>query len=231
MTDYPDFREGVPDLPHQTMRGLAGEKVWTEFLRQSYQRWHPPGDILLRQGEGGTHVLAVLSGLAKVERTERNGSVAVLAFRGPGELLGELAVMGWGGRLASVTTLTRCDVAVMHEAAFVKFIQDYDLLPVLARFAQGRQRESTPQGGDLLLRLAATLVHVADLLVRSGSNPHQTLELPLKRVELARFFGVSRNTVTNRLGDLAPYRVRVSRMCILIEDLATLRRAVALLAG
>ncbi|GAA2719419.1 MULTISPECIES: Crp/Fnr family transcriptional regulator [Streptomyces] len=219
----PDRESPIP--PALTMRELVSEETWADFRRQSFERPHPRGDVLLQQGDDGTHVLAVLCGLTKVEHTARNGSVNLLAFRGPGELLGELATMGRCGRLASVTTLSRCRVAVMHAAAFTKFVTDHDLYPALLHFAQARLRESTPDGAGLGQRLAATLVRVADMLVASGNDAGRPLVLPLRRRELASYLVTHRNNVSDQLRELRRFGVRGHRSSIVVEDLSALRQA------
>ncbi|MFC7623148.1 cyclic nucleotide-binding domain-containing protein [Microlunatus sp. GCM10028923] len=61
---------------------------------------------MLRQGDPGTHVLVLLSGVVKIVRFEADGRVRLLAFRGPGEVVGELAVQDDGSRLADVVAMT-----------------------------------------------------------------------------------------------------------------------------
>ncbi|AXG82663.1 Crp/Fnr family transcriptional regulator [Streptomyces paludis] len=215
------------------MRRLVGESVWAELLALCYQRHHVAGSTLLRQGERGTHVLAVHSGVAKVIRRERNGDLKLLAFRGPGEILGEVAVLDDGMRSASVQTISDCVVGVMGKKDFLQFVTTHDLFPVLVRYALTRLRESdlARSGGDVLGRLAAVLV---DLAVSSG-NPAteptnstesgRSVELDLTRSELAQYLGTSRNTVTAALADLEYAEVRAARKRIVISDLSALRRA------
>jgi CRP-like cAMP-binding protein len=82
------------------------------MLEQSFERRHPVGDTLLRQGEPGTHVLALRSGVVKVTRRERSGDLTLLAFRGPGELLGEVAVLDDAVRSASVEAISHCSARI-----------------------------------------------------------------------------------------------------------------------
>ncbi|GAB2824745.1 Crp/Fnr family transcriptional regulator [Streptomyces daliensis] len=216
----------------QTLRDLVGDAVWTDLVADAVERRHPVGSVLLRQGEPGTHVLAVLGGVAKVLRHERNGDVTLLAFRGPGELLGEVAVLDDGVRLATVEALTECSVAVLSKAEFTRFASRYELFPVLVRYALTRLRESDEArgGGDVLARLAATLVRLADISRDTGRRSGEPLELALTRNELAQYLRTSRNTVTAKLAELEPGTVRAHRMRVVVEDLDALRRTAAALA-
>ncbi|UCM89248.1 Crp/Fnr family transcriptional regulator [Streptomyces marincola] len=224
-------------MANPTLRDFVGEKVWHDLLERAFDRWHPARTVLMRQGEPGTHVLAVRSGVAKVLRAERNGELTVLAFRGHGELLGEIAVIGGGGRLAGVETLTRACVAVINKPDFLRFVTEHDLSPALTRYALARLSESdrARSCGDVLQRLAAVLVHVAEISrdpADGGGDAdrgHEPIELALTRQELAQYLRTSRNTVTAHLGALAAHGVRAGRGRVVVADLPALRRvAVAL---
>ncbi|MEV5239711.1 Crp/Fnr family transcriptional regulator [Streptomyces cinnamoneus] len=217
---------GSPVAPTHTMRQLVGERVWSELIHHSHERPHRRGDVLLQQGADGTHVLALLAGLTKVEIRERNGSVKLLAFRGPGELLGEMAAIGGGGRLASVTSLSPCQVAVMKEADFAEFASKNNLHPIVMRFTAERFRESIPNGEALRYRLVTALVRVADILIESGIGTQGRIVLPLRMQDLACHLGVHRNTVSDRLKELEDTGVEVIRRTgIVIDDLPALRCA------
>ncbi|MFJ9469418.1 Crp/Fnr family transcriptional regulator [Streptomyces caniferus] len=224
---------GAPDPSGRTLRRLVGDTVWTEMLEQSFGRRHPVGDTLLRQGEPGTHVLALRSGVAKVIRRERSGELTLLAFRGPGELLGEVAVLDDDVRSASVQAISQCSVAVLSKTEFLRFATDHDLFPVLVRYALGRLRESDRArgGGDSLARLAASLVNLADISGHSALSPGRRLEFALTRDELAQHLRVSRNTVTACLSELESLHVHTGRKRIFIDDLPALRQATAGLPG
>ncbi|MFB7667553.1 Crp/Fnr family transcriptional regulator [Kitasatospora sp. NPDC056138] len=215
----------------QTLRHLTGDVLWDGMLAAAYERRHPIGSTLLRQGEPGTHVLALRAGVAKVIRQERSGDLTLLAFRGPGELLGEVAVLDGGVRSASVQAISDCSVAVLSGAAFLRFVTDHHLFPVMVRYALGRLRESDlARGGrDVVARLSAALVNLAEVSAESPSPRHEHIELALTREELAQYLGVSRNTVTAGLAELGALRVQSGRKRIVIGDLSALRHAASML--
>lgn len=158
--------EGGEAAPaRRSLRDFTGEEVWADLLERSFERRHPAGTVLLRQGEPGTHVLAVVTGVAKVIRRERSGDLSLLAFRGPGELLGEVAVLDDGVRSANVESISPCVVGVLGKADFLSFVGDRGLFPTLVRYALTRLRESDEArgGGDIRVRLAAALVYLIDI--------------------------------------------------------------------
>ncbi|MER7755309.1 Crp/Fnr family transcriptional regulator [Kitasatospora sp. NPDC097643] len=223
----------VPDSLGRTLRHLMGDAVWNGMLSGAFERRHALGDTLLRQGEPGTHVLALLGGVAKVIRRERSGELTLLAFRGPGELLGEVAVLDDGVRSASVQAISDCSVAVLAKDAFLRFVTDQDLFPVMVRYALGRLRESdlARGGGGVVARLATALVGLAELSAGRVGGPRQGVELALTRDELAQYLGVSRNTVTAGLAELGSFQVHAGRKHIVLGDLPALRSAVVALRG
>ncbi|WP_329576406.1 Crp/Fnr family transcriptional regulator [Kitasatospora sp. NBC_01250] len=202
-----------------------GDALWDGMLAEAYERRHPIGSTLLRQAEPGTHVLALLAGVAKVIRQERSGDLTLLAFRGPGEVLGEVAVLDDGVRSANVQAISDCSVAVLSKATFLRFVTEHDLFPVMVRYALGRLRESdlARGGGDIVARLSAALVTLAEVSVSTGPQ-HTGIELALTRDELAQYLGVSRNTVSAGLVELGHRKVHSARKRIVIGDLAALRQ-------
>lgn len=60
----------------------------------------PAGKVLMRQGETGHEMFLIARGRVQVER---NGQV--IAERGPGSSMGEIALLSEGQRTATVTTL------------------------------------------------------------------------------------------------------------------------------
>ncbi|WP_405967260.1 Crp/Fnr family transcriptional regulator [Streptomyces sp. NBC_00015] len=220
--------EAMPS--RRSLRDFTGENVWADLLDHSFERRHPAGSVLLRQGEPGTHVLAVVTGVAKVIRQERNGDLSLLAFRGPGELLGEVAVLDDGVRSANVESISPCVVGVMGKAEFLAFVSRHGLFPMLVRYALTRLRESDEArgGGDVRARLAAVLVHLIDISAQPyfAHGAGGPVELALTRHELAQHLGTSRNTVTAALNALASCGVRAGRRRIIVDDLQALRLTV-----
>lgn len=68
------------------------------------------GDVVVRQGEEGDQVFGVVRGQLKAVRITADGAEVILSIMGPGELFGEVAVLGGGQRSASVVSLTSSDL-------------------------------------------------------------------------------------------------------------------------
>ncbi len=73
----------------------------------------PAGQVLMREGQTGGEMFIVASGRLTVER---NG--AHIADRGPGDVVGEIALLSEGPRTATVTTTEPCQLFVLGHREF-----------------------------------------------------------------------------------------------------------------
>src|SRR4051795_5788451 len=72
------------------------------LVRRGVPRSFPRGQALLHVGQVPDRVLLLREGRVKVETTTAAGRSVVLAVRGPGELVGELAALDERPRSASI---------------------------------------------------------------------------------------------------------------------------------
>lgn len=72
-----------------------------------------PGEVLLRQGDRGREFILVAQGKVRIER---NGQV--IAHRGAGEFIGEMALLDGKPRSATVITEEPSTLLVVHWAQF-----------------------------------------------------------------------------------------------------------------
>src|SRR5690242_21928557 len=83
------------------------------------------GDVLVREGESTTFVVLLLAGCAKVTATTADGGRALLAVRGAGEFVGELAGLDGRPRSATVTAVGELHTRVIGRAEFRRFLLDH----------------------------------------------------------------------------------------------------------
>ncbi|EKX67559.1 Crp/Fnr family transcriptional regulator [Streptomyces ipomoeae] len=205
----------------RTLRDLVSDEAWAGLTRYPC-RTYPAAKTLLWQGRHGTHVLALISGMVKVVRTDRDGRQRLLAFRGPGEILGEMALQHGGERLADVRTMSECKASVVLAEDFHRLVHDHQLAYPLAVLASSRLREQTEVvDGAVHERLAMALLRLVKVSggVRSFS---------LTREELAQHIGVSRDTVSKALTHLGPGQVQFARNRIHVTSVEALRRTLGL---
>ncbi|WKU43875.1 Crp/Fnr family transcriptional regulator [Streptomyces sp. VNUA116] len=187
----------------RSFKDLVSDEAWAELT--AYPSWpYAPDRTLLHQGDPGTHVLALTDGLVKVVREDRDGRERLLAFRGPGEILGEMAIQERGVRLAAVRTMSKCTASVIPADSFRRFVRGHQLAQPLAVLASSRLREQTEiHDGAVHQRLAVALIRLVEV---SGTD-----SLTLTREELAQHIGVGRKAVSKALDCLGPGLVKAGK--------------------
>ncbi|WP_243774790.1 Crp/Fnr family transcriptional regulator [Actinomadura barringtoniae] len=82
------------------------------------------GEVICREGRPAEHVTVLISGWARVWVNEPDGSRDI-AFRGPGDLVGERAVMLVRSRSAMVTAETEICAMQVRAQSFLLFLADH----------------------------------------------------------------------------------------------------------
>ncbi|MFI6449626.1 Crp/Fnr family transcriptional regulator [Kitasatospora sp. NPDC050543] len=183
--------------PHET---VIGEQLWSKLRKLAPERLRPARSMLLRQGDPGTQVILLASGSTLVTLAGAHGQRTLLAVRGAGELLGELAVLDAQPRSASVIAAEPCRVHIIPAPDFLAFVQRYDLLASLLRHAIARVREAETVRLEMAtapvpVRLAAALSR----LVQAASQVGSQHVVRLTQTELSQLIGASRNGVGSAL--------------------------------
>src|SRR5215510_10048923 len=198
-------------------------EVWQALLASGTVRRYDKGEVLMRQGDPGSHVLALTVGRVKVTRVDPDGNELVLAIRGPGELVGEMAVLGYTARSATVTALASCVTYMLASANFLRIVREKRVEGTLLRHVIARYRESEDARADLagltaMQRMAKVLFRFATVV--NGEHP----ELDLSQEELAGATGLSRASVAAALATFRQQGLIVTgRRSLVISDLAKLR--------
>ncbi|MFE2032836.1 Crp/Fnr family transcriptional regulator [Streptomyces scopuliridis] len=207
---------------------MLSDEAWRELLGQGTTRTFRERSVMLRQGSAGTHLLALTDGLAKVVCREPGGVVTWLAFRGPGDLLGEVSVFNGTPRTAEVVSLTPCTAVVLEAERFRRFVERRGLVVDLMRQALSRLRESDAHRTELLtlpvvVRLARALLRLVELTA-PGAESDVVRLTGLSQEEIAQAIGVTRNAAITGLQRLRESgAVETARRAIVIKDMKVLR--------
>jgi CRP/FNR family cyclic AMP-dependent transcriptional regulator len=184
------------------LRQLAEEDA-DELLRRARRRAYPAQTTILRAGAAGHDVLVVLKGRVRLVASGADQREVVLAIRGPGELVGEMAALGAERRSASAVALDRVEAGVLGGDEFRTFLLEHpDVSLVVIRMLVRRLAVSTRDlidqaTQDSLGRVAKRLLELADDLGTPAGGGH--VELSLTQDELARWTGATRETVSRSL--------------------------------
>lgn len=177
------------------------------LLARGVRRSFGPDEMLHRQGDPASHVFIVVRGWCRVSATNLAGQVSLLALRGPGDVLGDLAAINGWPRTASVATIDLVEVMQLTGPAFVDAVlSDPDIslgllrnLSVRLQAAHAARIELASL--DVSRRLAR---HLLRLAAEHGATTPTGLviEIPLTQQDLADRLGSSRRAVSRALGVL-----------------------------
>ena len=226
-------------MTEQSILHPRGEGFWAKLSssdaralqERSVRRTFVRGQALFYEGQVADRILILRAGRVKITSTIASGREVILAFLGPGELLGELAAIDGHPRSASVVALELVEALALTLDDFNAFLFQHpsaglSLLQVLSR----RLREADAKriefaARDTLGRVAARLLELCD---RFGEQQGQQIEvaLPLSQEELAGWAGASLESVARALQTMRALRwVETRRRNIRVLDIAALRRA------
>ncbi|KUL54479.1 MULTISPECIES: Crp/Fnr family transcriptional regulator [unclassified Streptomyces] len=166
-----------------------------------------PRRELLHQHEPSAHVLFIVQGWTKVTASAANGYEALLALRGPGDIIGESAALTGRPRSATVTALEPVRAVAVELKDFTALLSrspaiSFALLGLTAdrtRAADRRRLEFASM--SVKERFAVLLL---DLARTHGRRIDKGIELavPLSKQELAGSVGASREMVQRLLREL-----------------------------
>ncbi|MGW5865916.1 Crp/Fnr family transcriptional regulator [Streptomyces sp. NPDC055239] len=198
---------------------------------------YPGRGVIMRQDEPSAHVLLLLQGWTKVTATAANGYEALLALRGPGDIIGEGASLSGRGRSATVTALEQVEAVAIEESRFTRFLTGSPQVALkLLGLATDRQRSTDRRRLEWAAlavreRLAVLLL---DLVRTHGIRTDEGIELtvPLSQQEFAGSVGASREAVARLLKELRDRKVVVtSRRRIIVVRPDILRRIAGIGSG
>ena len=218
------------ELREDTMRALADRSV---------ERSYPRHGRLFYQGDPGSGLYVLASGLVKVIVTSEDGEEMVLVTLGPGDAFGELSIVDGGPRSASAEALEpTVALVITREVLLDLATRDSGLTDALLRTLGALLRRLTEQASDLVFldlpgRMAKLL---AMLAAERGTETPEGIELDanLTQTDLAGMVGASRQSVNQILQGFARrgyLQVRGRRIVIHRLDLLRRRAGLDALSG
>jgi CRP/FNR family cyclic AMP-dependent transcriptional regulator len=219
---------GRVENPPQFLSLLAPEDrraVEQNAIRRRYAR----GSVILHSGDDAAGVLILIDGRVKIVAPDAEGHDAVLGFRGPGDLVGELSALDGHSRSSSVAALEPVETLALAGRDFRRLLDEHPgigsaLLQVLAARLRAADSERADFGShDVLGRVARRLV---DLSERYGVDAEEgvAITLPITQEELAGWTGASREAVSKSLAALRELGwVQTHRRELVVTDIESLR--------
>ena len=156
------FWEALDPIERDAFRAVASSRIFAAGAR------------LVAEGDQADHVIVILSGRTKI-CVEENGGERVLAERGPGQLVGERAVLQLSQRSASVIALERVQALVVRIGDFATFISAHPrVLGIVESQLYDRHTEDPARyGPDVLATFPVSEATADDRLGRFPSARRQ----------------------------------------------------------
>ena len=193
------------------------------------RRRHTRGAVLFHEQDDSDRVIVVLSGRVKVSTVTDDGREVVLAFRGPGDLVGELSSIDRRPRSATVSAVEPVEALTLAASEFRAFLHAHPrvallLLEMLTRRLRDADRKRVEFAAhDTVGRVSARLVELAEAHGRPAKGGVE-ITLPLSQEELAGWTGASREAVGKALQLMRGLGwVATQRRRITVLDLEALR--------
>jgi CRP/FNR family cyclic AMP-dependent transcriptional regulator len=178
------------------LAGLSEQQL--ELLAAgSSRRNYPRGRTIVSEGEPSNSLYILLSGRAKVQRSDSEGKEVILAVLGSGDWFGEMSMIDDAPRSASVITLESCDFMAIEKASFKQMLmQSTEVCMAVMRGLVARLREADRKIETLALldvygRVARVLLDFSEEI-----NGERIVRNRLPRQEIAKMIGASREMVS-----------------------------------
>ena len=173
-------------------------------LTRAVMRRVMPGDVILRCGDPASGMMVILHGRIRVSITAAEGHEISLAVLGPGEVVGEIALLDGGERSTDVTAIDEGVLLTIQRSDFLPLLQESASLCLrLMQVLCGRLREANRSLEELAtLSLRARL---GRLLLRLAANygtrvgKELRLEVRLSQKDLGTLIGASREKVNRQI--------------------------------
>ena len=201
-----------------------------DLRSRAVRRHFARGATIMHQGEEAGRVVVIEQGRAKVTVVTEDGTEVVLAFREPGDMLGELSAMGGTRRMATVRAVEDLDALAIAAGDFDAFLEARPRVAlVILRVVIERLRDADRQQVEFaahhtLARVASRLVELAERF-GEAQDGGVLITLPISQEELASWAGASREATSKALRDLRELGcVETRRRNITVRDLDALSR-------
>jgi CRP-like cAMP-binding protein len=188
LRQHPIFR----DLDHAALDQLC---------RYAKARVVKRDTIIFSKGDPGNSLFAVVRGTLRIGVTSAEGREAVFNIVGPGELVGEIALLDGRERTADAVASTDCELLVIDRREFLPFVQSQPILAIklidllCARLRWVSDHVEQVVLPDLSSRLAKALVRLAE---RDGATQAKQ-KLMVTQLELSQMVGMSRESINKQL--------------------------------
>lgn len=188
------------------------------------------GEHIVDEGEPGTTLFIVTSGLVKIVIMTSERSEVVLSLLRPNQIFGEMALLDGQPRSATAIAIEPSDLVVLTRQEFLACVTIYPevavslLAELCGRLRRTNRLLSEIATHNLQLRLMHKLLELADTFGIAGADGAVTIGLRMRQHDLAVMVNASREQVNRSLRQLvAEGLLRVEQQRIVLTQPESLR--------
>ena len=211
-----------------------GEDQLTALEARCRIRKYPRATPVYLPSDHADSVLLLAEGRVKIGSFTEEGKQTILTFIEPGEIFGELSILGSEQREEYAETVEKSTVILISGEVIQQLLaENPDVSLGVTRLFGLRRRRIERRLKYLLFKSnRERLVHLLlELAEQYGQTTKEGVELRIKlsHQDLANIIGSTRETVTVVLGELqAEGRLKLGRRKIVLSDLARLADSVSI---
>ena len=186
-------------LGQSALFALISREERAGLAKQSIRRYYERDEYVFFEGDPARWVVLVASGRVKMVKHSESGRETILATFGPGEIVGEVAVLVGNTYPATAQTMEPTVTLSLSRAAYVDLVESHPELAWALIEELGRRLQ---QAHEMIRSLAVEKVErrVARVLLRMASTAGERLErtdapgavritIPLSRQDIADMAG------------------------------------------
>ena len=143
----------------------------------SAKKMFKKGDILLREGEQGDVAYVIESGSVEV-LIQRDGALIQIGTRGPGSIIGEMAMIDDKPRTATIRAIEDCQVLEISRDDFSRRVDSADpILKMVMRVVMARYR-------DMMSRSQIIQLPAAAMMTENAENSNEFHDLAVNAIKI-----------------------------------------------
>jgi len=173
------------------------------LLTVAVRRSYPRHTLVVQEGDPGEHFFLLRKGRAKVYHGNPDGREVILALLGPGDFLGEMALIDDEPCSASVMTLEESEFVSIGKNEFQKLLaSSQDMTVKLLKVLSKRLREADQQIKSLALNDVRARVQQVLRSLATPEGGELVIPARLTHKDIAAMVGASREVVTRAFRSL-----------------------------
>lgn len=133
-----DHQDIVDALKAVSLFGSLSQRFLNGIAKSCVERQFAADETIVRQGNPGVGLFVIVSGKVQVVKTNEKGERLDIATHGPGEVIGEMAVLDGANRTADVIAIEDTTCLVLSSWDFRSFMEAHpevalEILPVVVK--------------------------------------------------------------------------------------------------